>query len=741
MTPSLMCLRGVAAVLAAAVCTTVVLADTATEESVPGASRPTVGLALSGGGARGVSHIGVLRVLEQLDVPVDYIAGTSMGAVVGGLYASGLSVDQLEEIVNNTDWKAIFKDELPRPYRTFRRKRDDDLQLAKLKPGVKDGKIGLPSGVIQGEKFDAFLRRWTMQVRDINDFDDLRIPFRAVATDIGTGAPVVMGDGDLVTALRATLSVPGAFAAVRRDGRLLVDGGISNNLPIDVVRDMGADVVIAVDISSPLLPAEEVGSILTISSQLIGIMTYRTTVEQIETLGEQDLLITPDLGDIGSTDFLDGPKGIAIGERAAREAAPELERFAVAGHGGPPPLDEQVSALPVIEFIRIDNDAPIDDALVAARLNVPVGEPLDIDELEQDLIDIYALDVYERVSYRIVEEDGKTGLVIDAHQKSWGVDFLQFGLRLSSDFGGRDDFSLSAAFTKPAVNRLRGEWRTVVRTGRDPLISTEIYQPLDVRSRWFVNAKLSWGSRPVNLFEDGDVVAEVEVDRLAAEVAGGRELGRWGELRTGLIRGRGDTDVEIGRTDEPTGNFDEGVAFAQLSVDTLDSLDFPRSGSRGSLTGLWSRDALGATNEYTQAGGDIMGSRTWGKNTFFGGLRYETTLDGLVQIQDRFLLGGFLNLSGFQQNELSGTDAFLARGVYFRQLKGFTFASVYAGGSIEWGNVFEQDDSFSTSDLIFAGSGFLGLDTPVGPIYAAYGRTEDGIDSLYLLLGRPIVER
>ena len=230
----------------------------AKDGSQKGAQRPKIGLALSGGGARGAAHVGVLRVLEELRIPVDYIAGTSMGSIIAGLYASGMTLDQIEHALVTMDWEHIFDDDPPREELSFRRKRDDDLYLVKAKPGIRDGELKFPAGLIQGQKFDLALRELTLPVAAVKDFDRLTIPFRAVASDIGTGQPVVLASGDLAKAMRASMAVPGAFAPAQIDGRVLVDGGITNNLPVSVVRDMGADIVIAVDISTPLASPDEV---------------------------------------------------------------------------------------------------------------------------------------------------------------------------------------------------------------------------------------------------------------------------------------------------------------------------------------------------------------------------------------------------------------------------------------------------------------------------------------------------
>jgi len=273
-------------------------------------SRPKIGLALSGGGARGAAHLGVLRVLEENNVPIDYIAGTSMGAIVGGLYAAGMTTDEIEAALAAIDWDDIFHDLPPRTERSFRRKRDDDLYLTRAKPGFSDGKLKLPRGLIQGQKIDVVFSRLALPVSTIEDFDDLMIPFRAVAADIATGEEVVIDSGNLGMAIRASMSIPAVFTPAEIYGRLLVDGGIVNNLPISIVRDMGADIVIAVDISTPLLSQAEIDSVLLITSQLTGLMTRGNVEEQIATLTEKDVFIVPDLGEVSTTDFKEFAKAI-----------------------------------------------------------------------------------------------------------------------------------------------------------------------------------------------------------------------------------------------------------------------------------------------------------------------------------------------------------------------------------------------------------------------------------------------
>ncbi len=256
-------------------------------------SRPVVGLVLSGGGARGGAHLGVLRALEELRVPVDVIAGTSIGAIIGGFYASGMSVDEIQQVIESIDWDAAFLGDTPRELISFRRKRDDDLFLVDQKPGLNDGQFEFPLGVVQGQVIDLILTEQTLPVAHIRDFDELPILFRAVATDITTGEAVVLSSGNLAAAIRASMSVPALLAPIDIDGQLLVDGGVAMNLPIEVARQMGADVVIAVDISAPMTPREQLTSVLAITGQLTNILMRRGVEEQLRSMGPDDLLIVP----------------------------------------------------------------------------------------------------------------------------------------------------------------------------------------------------------------------------------------------------------------------------------------------------------------------------------------------------------------------------------------------------------------------------------------------------------------
>ena len=734
-------------------------------------ARPKIGLALSGGGARGAAHVGVLRVLEELRVPVDYIAGTSMGAIVGGLYASGMSPDEIEKALVEMDWDTVLKDNQQRPDRSFRRKLDDRLYLSKLKAGVKDGKLSIPTAMIQGQQFNLALNRLTVDVAEVNDFDRLPIPFRAVATDIVTGKEVVLGSGNLATAIRASISVPGVFAGVKYEGKLLVDGGISNNLPVSVVREMGADIVIAIDISTPLLTQEELTSALMMAVQLTGLLTRRNTERQLASLTSRDVLIVPPLGKlVTSADFDKAQLAIEIGEKAAHKQRDQLRRLSVPGArysssmakqdiaestrratdgGGSKPgsLENSPEAGReagsgvsgrVIDFIRFDNDSKLSNELLANLLGVREGEQLDLDRLEEGIGRIYGQGIFESVTYELVYDNGEDGVIIKARKKSWGTNFLQFGLELSVDTSAGDSrFNIGAAYTKMPLNDRNGEWRTGLQFGEDPGIFTEIYQPLGYDGKYFVNGRLAYWRTNYRLFEDSVALSNYNVTTAAIDLSAGMNLGYWGEIRGGYRGEIGDVDILTGLIDLQDYDFNSGKIYLRFSADKLDSVTFPKNGYLMRLEGLLSRESLGADDNFEQLGLLSVGAKSWGKNTFLGSISYETTLGDDAPLQNMYRMGGFLNLSGLQQNQLTGQHAAFASLGYQRQFYKSRLFQVYAGASLESGNTWMDSSDISLSDTITAGSLFLGLDNALAPIYFGYGYADTGDSSFYLFMGNP----
>lgn len=731
------------AVLAASVAARAVFADPSSAGDAAAEHRPRIGLVLSGGGARGGAHIGVLRALEELRIPVDYIAGTSVGAVVGGLYASGDTPDELEEIVRTTTWQSAFLETSPRRLRSFRRKLDDQLFLVQQKPGLNNRQFELPAGLVQGQGMDKILSRLTLPVAEIHDFDRLRIPFRAVATDIATGDAVVLGTGNLARAIRASMSLPAAIAPVERDGRLLVDGGLAMNLPVEVARKMGADVIIAIDVSAGLLTREELKSLVDVTAQLTGLLTHEGLETQRAKLTSRDHLIEVDLPDeITSVNFAEMPETIPIGYEAIMAHADELAPLALdpeayARYRASLP-NPRMRELPRIDFVHLENDSPIDNRVIDTRLDdIKIGQPLDVDAVERAIDKVYGLELYQNVHYELVKENGATGLDIDLEQRSWGPAYVQLGMQYSSSGDQSALFGLAASYLRTEINSLGGEWRATLAIGDEPAFNIDLYQPFGRRALLFFAPSLQLVSNLYNVFDGEQDLAELRVREANLELAVGRDLASWGEIRTGLRASGGDIRTRVGDPAVfPTTDFRNGEWFARLSADTLDSVTFPRSGVLASAEWRAARRALSADSNFEQLVVSGLYAHTWGRHTLLTTLRYDTTASGTAPIPSAYRLGGFFDLSGLNRNQLTGQQALRVGASYYRRVGNFSLFPAFAGFSVEIGNVWDRRGDVSLGDGIVGGSLWAGVDTPVGPVYAAYGLAEGGRRAVYVFLGR-----
>jgi NTE family protein len=724
------------------------------QEAPPaGASgRPRVGLVLSGGGARGAAHIGVLKVLEENHIPVDAIAGTSMGAVVGGLYASGLSAADIERVMASVDWQDAFRDRPPRTDLNFRRKLEDQNFLVKFPLGLKGRKFRLPRGLVQGQKLTQTLRSLTLPVAQIQSFDDLGIPFRAIATDIVTGERVVLDHGDLTTAMRASLSAPGVFAPVEADGRLLVDGGLSSNLPIDVAREMGVDVLIVVDCGFPLLERNKLQSVATVSNQMLAILIRHNTSAQLKSLTERDIVIDPALGDFSSLDFGDHERAMRLGEEAARGALQRLQALSV------PAADfERIVAarstvrtdLPKIKFLRVEPGSERYAGAIEALFGDQIGKVANAERLEKRVNELYGQGNLEIFDYRLMQNDPlpgdapEYGLALTTRRNSWGPNYLRFGLQLQNDFEGNSSFNAAARGTLAEITKYGGEWVWDLQIGEDPRVATEIYLPVGYRSRWFVSPHAQFQIRTLPLADENEhIVAEYRVRSTDYGLDLGRELGNYGEIRVGAGRSFGEARVRVGDPLLPPSEFDAHNLFAQFRYDTLDDVNFPKRGASFELEWQGERDANGTSRSADLLQFDQLFAHSWGRNTAILWTTAGTRLDNDVDVvRSFFSLGGFLNLSGVAPETLVGPHFAIVRGIYYRQVgrggrQGFLDVPVYVGASIEQGDVWDSRRDMSFDSARTNGSVFLGLDTLLGPVYFATGFDEGGGSAYYLFLGR-----
>ncbi len=708
------------------------------------AERPRIGLVLGGGGARGAAHIGVLKELERHRVPVDAIAGTSMGAIIGGLYAAGKSPEELEEIVTTLDWAGAMSDTPPREHLSFRRKLDDEKYPIPLEVGLQDGELVLPMGMVQGQRIDLILRELTLDVSHVTDFDELPIPFRAVATDIETGGAYVMGGGDLARSIRASMSVPAIFAPTALDGRMLVDGGIASNLPVDVMRDMGVDIIIAVDVEFPLYSAEELTSAISISEQMITILMRRETLRQIEHLGDEDILIRPELGTFDSGDFARTPDTIAPGIEGARAVSDRLREIALDDEAFAAHLAERRRPDPMtgnLAFVRVTRDGGKPSPLLESQVSVASGDPIKASTLSDAASDLFGLDLFEQVNYKLVNENGATGVAFDARRKSWGPNVLKFAISLENDFEGSTAFNVGTRITRTGINTFGAEWQTDIQLGTDPMLVSEFFQPLAPGSGLFVAPWINLNQTNLRAFDGEAVIARYRITESTLGLDIGSLIGSIGEFRVGAYRGVGRGRVKVGDPALSNFEFDAGGVQSRLRFDTRDNAQFPRSGLRADLRWNASLPNLGADARFDTAQIDIDGTWSRGKNSINVGASYATTLDNQGAIQDFFPLGGFLRLSGLERGEISGPHAALARILYYRRVSeqtgGLLDVPIYLGASLEAGNTWQSRSDIGISSALINGSLFAGFDTAIGPVYLGAGFAEGGRNNYYLFFGTP----
>ncbi|MFO1330707.1 MAG: patatin-like phospholipase family protein [Rubrivivax sp.] len=715
-------------------------AEVATE---PGSTlrRPKVALVLSGGGARGFAHVGVLRVLRELQVPFDMVVGTSMGSVVGGAFAAGNSVEALEQVVRDTDWESVIADRPPRDQLDFRRREDDLLLPSRIEFGVDRVGVTLPPAAAGNAALEFALKR--LMPGDTRDrpVDRLALPFRSVASDLVTGELVELAHTPLFLAMRASLSVPGVFAPVRLERRLLVDGGLVRNLPIDLARAMGAEVVIAVNVGTPLAPESELGSAVGVAQQMLRILTEQNVQRSLAELGPRDLLIAPDLRGVDFMDFRAGERAMAQGALAARQMSDRLRTLAV-------PMADYVRVeqarlaaparpdLPVpLSSVQVRGTDRIAPEVLGAQSGLVPGLPVSRAQLGQAVRQLYGRGDLERVEIEAVDDGGMRAITIHAAEAAWAHSRVRIGLELATDFGDGNVFNLGLLHVLSSLNGWGAELRTLARMGTRRQLGTQWWQPLGPGSPWYLALSGQHVGGADDVYEQGRRVLRLGVRTSGVSAAFGRQLGDWGDLHVGIGRGRADLRALVpdDGTRAPLRGY-ETSRFVELRIDTLDSLAFP---VRGQLIGLnWQRTPRTAGTGGGQVRSDATVLTAFGGDDWAGHLFAEWARagSGLAPLN----LGGFLRLSGTPVNSVEGQRVLLARVVLARRLAAMPLAlggQVRGGFSLELGNGLRAAEPLELSRMRTAASLFVSVDTRFGPLFLATGATRHGDGTVYLFLG------
>ncbi|WP_298609719.1 patatin-like phospholipase family protein [uncultured Thiothrix sp.] len=709
--------------------------------------RPRIGLVLGGGGAAGVAHVGVLKVLEEQGVPIDVIAGTSMGAIVGSLYAAGYKADELEKVVKELDWPGLFDDQQAREMQSFQLKRDNAGFFNTGEVGIKDRSLKLPDGLVSGQKLMFELRRLLERVAQVEDFDRLPIPFRAVATDIETGEQVVLRKGNLATAVRASMSIPGFFSPITIDNHVLVDGFVSNNVPVDVAKQMGADILIVVSLPYKFEKREQLNSAVAVTLQAMQFLTAKNSLPQLKGLNAPNIVIVPDLQDIGSLSFNRVSETIPIGEQAARAQlggikrlaayAPNYQATQLAKRNANEQEEQGIRDGRVAKII-LENDSSLKDAILLKRLGIKAGDALNIEQLQRGLDNVHGLGYFDIVDYSLTPA-GKDlyDLHVTARQRSTGDQRLRFGFTLDDNFEGDASYQLGVRHIIKGATRAGTELRNSLIVGDRLHAEAQVLHPLNDRQGAFIDARAWHDRQDFYEYVGKDRSAEVRLGETGVEANWRADVGTASEVSAGAIYRNLTPDIKTGKLTFPGESLQIAGLELAYNTDTLNDADFPNRGEWLQAEYVHGFKAIGADVEFDRL--KLASGKIWTEG------KHRVTLKGQVAstfrdntfITEQITLGGYNSLSGLSPNQLRGNHAALGRGTYMYELADYPgVAKVYAGGSLELGNTWDKAEDVSWGSLLLSGSLFVGMDSPIGPAFIGVGHTEGYDSNIYMHVGR-----
>jgi NTE family protein len=724
----------------------------ATQAGAAPSSRPRVGLVLAGGGAKGGAHVGVLKVLEELHVPVDCIAGTSMGALIGAGYASGIPSAELQEFLVGIDWKAVVGGVGQRDLQPIEQKRAGITYSNNFELGLKDKRVVIPGGVVNTSSIEDLLRTYVAKARMQPSFDRLPIPYRAVATDMITGKMVVLGSGDLATAMRASMAIPGAFAPVITDEYILADGGMVRNIPVDIARDLCADVVIVVNLVEPAVKRENLQSATQLLSRSNGVMIQANEALQLATLTDRDVLIDVHMGDITTSDFERVPETIPLGEAAARAAVGRLAALSVPADQyqtwrrkvtTPQEIDARLADVTYTSLERVNPE------FLEERAQIHPGDTIDTAAISQEARRMSALQDFESVEYRLTGDPDQPTLEWLPREKRWGPDYLKFDLGMYGSAGGDLAFLIYAKHTRTWVNALGAEWRNEVQLGYDNLLKTSFYQPLDARQRYFVEPRLHVMQTREDLFFDGERLATYHFNDVGGGLDTGVNMGSRAQARLGYLFMHRTIDLHTGSPLLPEDSGDDaGLTFA-ATYDSRDTPFNPTSGMAAAFEYIYADDSMGGDRDWERAEMGVGMAVPVRKDVVWLTLAGGSDMGDDLPADRVFMLGGPSSFPGYELGELRAGSYWTASGSYLWKLTDIMSIrgqALYAGVRLQAGRAYDRidnrfvdliDEEIDDGD-VYGASIYVAGRTQAGPLTVGVGSTSGDSWSLWLAIGRPI---
>lgn len=701
--------------------------------------RPKIGLVLGGGGAAGVAHVGVLKVLEANNIPIDVIAGNSMGAIIGSLYASGMSAAEIEKVVHDLDWISLFRDDPSHEIKSYQQKQQSADFFSAFSVGVSKDGVKLPSGLIDGQRLMFELRRLLKPVERVSNFDLLPIPFRAVATDIRTGAAVTLKQGNLATAVRASMSIPGLFAPVTIDNRLLVDGLVSNNLPVDLAKQMGADIVIVSSI--PPETNRTLDSALDISLQSMDLLMRKSSASQLALMRTgKHILIEPPVGDIGNLAFDRVAETIPRGVQGAQAQLAALKELALPAGTIPRQTQAHLKDTPIrVARVQLENESSLRDTLVQEKLGIQAGDVLDDQRLQAGLDRVYSLGYFSLVDYHLTQRsDGDYDLNVMARKAAQGDQRVSAGFALSDDFNGDTGYQAGVKYVRQGLTDKGTELRLQGVIGERILGSAELHHPLQDNNATFIAPRAWYQERDASIVSDAQQVAELRATEAGAQLDVGRALGDSAEARAGVFYQRIEPEVKTGTLTLPGDSLTEAGLKVQYQADTLDSVNFPTTGGRVKAAYTHGLKALGGDSHFSRV--ELEGERVWSKekHRLIASGRLEATAnneEGLLYNTGAVLQTGRLAFT--DNDQLIGNFTLDGSLTYMRQLAEVPqIAKVHVGASVGARQAWQEAADVKPGDLRATGSVFVGGETPVGPAFIGVRKTQGLDQEAYFNFGR-----
>jgi NTE family protein len=699
--------------------------------------RPKIGVALEGGGAMGLAHIGVLKWFEEHHIPVDYVAGTSMGGLVGGFYATGMNPDEMKTLIEGLDWRKILGDRTPYEDLSFRRKEDQQAYPNSLIFGLRGG-LSLPAGLNAGHQIGLLIDRVTLPYGEVPSFDALPVPFRCVATDLVSGKPYVFKEGSLAVAMRATISIPGAFSPVHEGKAVFVDGGLLNNLPTDVVRQMGAEIVIAVHLERAPVEAKDIQSAFNVLNHSVRVVIEEN---ELRSLAQADAVVSVHLAEYNSVDYAKSQQIMQRGYEAANERARLLDAFALDDAGWKAYVqareERKQKDTPVPQLVKVEGTNEHEAIDVARYVQRFQGKPVEPQKLDEVLTRLTGMGRYDSAGYRITQQDGQPGLLVQVVEKNYAPPMFQTAFEVDGSQSGNVDYTAGARFTFMDVAGFRSEWRTDLLLGNTYGIQTELYRPFRAESRWFFAPHADASDTTFQIYAKNDPLADYRIYRVNVGGDLGYSFGRFSELRVGYEVGSLNNKLRLGTPQIPSVEGRVGRARLRYVLDLTDDPVIPRRGFRAESNFHWFDRSPGASGGFPSMDLKLGYFQPISQPASLfvegeGGTTFGFTGTGIPQ----FFLGGPERLSAYGQNEFQGNQYYLLRAGYLHDLltlPPFVGKKVYVVGSYEIGKMYGTINTTEFPNDVSAG--FL-AQTALGPFFIGGSVGDSGHRKWFFQLGR-----